>query len=509
MMKKWIIIKNIKRLLLVLLVILISSMSSGDNKTVECRSQNNDLKSVESLAKSCEKITNKQLSEDIPKFCIDTAKHNMYKMISLNGDSIEESYNNFQSPEELEKLLNDNSKKFNFVDAWPGAIYPHLRMKKTAYENKIGYPSYNGSGTRLTQELLIDFLSDTKDGVERFKDRISYRKYKDFVPESPTDLLKKESDQTIDFEKISTVKKLICAEYTPFHSKKCAKALEIVIKEMTPRENIMILPTVAEVLSNPTYVDGAAKAALKVMKRIKENDLNGNLMKDIVESYKDSGLSEDHAKEHAWNLIAVWASRGPNIYGLTSRFLSEKNIQTLAALDVISSAIPYLDELALQNGKNPYSYPPQVKTKCSYGKSYHFWMSAFIARKAAIETGDPKAAKVAAYLSEIGYQMKSGTTGRDPNHAFMIDHLDEDNNKMRIDVAFGSAGAVYGANDYKRKSDKTLDVDNALKVMIKKSKDKPILDKKEAEEKWSGLGIKGYLRWKKIIAPDAALKSYE
>ena len=114
----------------------------------------------------------------------------------------------------------------------------------------------------------------------------------------------------------------------------------------------------------------------------------------------------------------------------------------------------------------------------------------------------------ATYLAEIGYQMLSNTGGRDKDRAFMVDAFDPANNKIRVDLAFASAGAVYGMEVAAGKSVSPKNIDQALIDLLQDGNSETILNKKEAEEKWSGTKLAGYSRWMHIFKPNVALKSY-
>jgi hypothetical protein len=244
-------------------------------------------------------------------------------------------------------------------------------------------------------------------------------------------------------------------------------------------------------------------------------------MSDIVSSFTETGLSKEDALGRAWNLIAIWATRGPNM-GI-GNYANEKSLHVVIALDIISSAVPFLDQLSIESNQRPYSYPPQIKTTCSYGKPYHFWMAAFLANKLGKQISDGMGAMYATYLAEIGYQMRSVTQGRDPYRVFVVDAFDPYNNKMRVDIAFAAAGAIYGMQTAIGEEIRSLDIDKALIAEIKHTSTVSALPASEAGKLWTGEGVsdkgflgkyrqkywqsgaKGYFRWKKIIAPDAAL----
>ncbi|MCM0605793.1 MAG: hypothetical protein KA715_06850 [Xanthomonadaceae bacterium] len=328
----------------------------------------------------------------------------------------------------------------------------------------------------------------------------------EYSEDNALDLLKKRNaDNADEIENLRFQATQLCMTYDFSSSLKCGEGLKKIADTMAPRENITALPVMAEVLNDEIYAKGASRAALKIIDRVEKKDLTGDVLSDFVKSFQEIGLTKSQAEDRAWKLLAVWAARGPNL-SVLSGFINSKNFNTLFALHMISSAAPYLDQLRIENKKNPYSYPPEVQTQCSYGKPYHFWLTAFLARKIGKESGDPKAGLYASYLSQLGYQMKSKTTGRDPTRIFTLDGFDPANNKLRLDMGFASAGAVYGMRAVSQEKQKTLDVDGAIEEMIKSSSPSEKLSKESAEKLWYGTGLDGYARWKSIIAPDQALE---
>lgn len=120
-----------------------------------------------------------------------------------------------------------------------------------------------------------------------------------------------------------------------------------------------------------------------------------------------------------WTTLAVIAIGGANTGIKVFDMIRgpENAIVTKVALTTIAAAAPYLDYLGRARG-HIYSFPKNIKTSCDYGKPYHFWMTAFLAYRLTKENGNVPAAAAAAYISQIGYQMKSTTAGRDPDFIF-------------------------------------------------------------------------------------------
>ena len=445
------------------------------------------------------------LNKRVKKFCEVTAKSGMHVAFSRIKDDFDLNKGVFTSDAELSKAIKTNPKEVNMGyegSPWQLSLYPHVEIRKKAIEENL-----KNFGELPDLNQVKDFLKDSKSGVKRYKPYLT--KYSKASSVDLPSLLLMAPNQQKDLKNGSGyISYALCMNYTLTHYKSCVKGLGKISKDLAPRGSIMAVPLLNKVLNDPSYNNGAAKAALKILARVETKSLTGNVFDDIFDSYKEAGMNEKDANEHAWNLIAVWSTRGANI-SILNDFATTDNLHTLKALSIISGAAPYLDQLRIDNGINPYSLPPEVKSTCTYGKVYHFWMSAYLAREIGNETGDPVGGMYAAYLAEMGYQMKSQTLGRDPNRAFVTETYSTANNKIRIDLAHGSAGAVYGMKAASGKKIDSMSIDTAIFNLVKDAEKKPVLTEAEANEEWNDYsGVGGYLRWKEIFAPDSALKTY-
>ena len=76
-----------------------------------------------------------------------------------------------------------------------------------------------------------------------------------------------------------------------------------------------------------------------------------------------------------------------------------ESTESRIALSAIAEFIPLMDPMMSEHAGSLYSLPPSVKSDCDIGKNYHFWMTAYFARKNAVEGMDPKSA--AAYGANL------------------------------------------------------------------------------------------------------------
>ncbi len=472
-----------------------------------------------SLATSSFAGTAKLSKNDIRQFCVDTGKAGWSSDFSFQDNQWSAS----EYPA-LETKLQGYTSKIHVSVITPGrtegdtTYLPVLSYGTGVYQWMMMEAQGQPSSDQMTDETLENDIRsylktpDTTDNRRQPLNPDGFGNQDDAINDKDT-----ASNRADLLDQVSSKLDLLCLKYTVLHAEGCSKSLKLILKTMVPDESttmsqgVMARGVVDQVVSDPSYVQGAGKAALIIMDRVKNKSLDGDLLTDITQAFLSSGLSQADAEDHAWNLIAVWATRGPNIKILNLLYADKSEIMpfygTLLALDMISSAAPYLDQLRIESGKSPYSYQG-VQTTCSYGKPYHYWMSAWLTRKFGIETGSPIGAMYAAYISELGYQMRSTTAGRDPNRAFMTDTFGSANNKIRIDLAFASAGAVYGMEVASKKAISSKNIDQAILKLMKNAVKRPVMDLKDAQKEWAGLGLKGFLRWDEIFSPTSALNFF-
>jgi hypothetical protein len=259
----------------------------------------------------------------------------------------------------------------------------------------------------------------------------------------------------------------------------------------------LALPNVYErVLTNPKYAGGAALTAVKLMKRIRAIEAGAkpgheNVLLDFTDSFTELGFSPTEATDMAFDLLALYSTRGDTldrVWFLTSY----ENRHVISAMVLISSAMSYLDQLYAREGQL-YSYPPNIKSSCAYDRPYHFWMGAYLSRFLRSKGYSRRLSSLAPYLVATTYQVQPGLKA--PAYALVAESPYRDS--TRISLTFDAAGAVYGADTLV----KNLDLDQAYFEMVRVAKPIPNLPN------WvKGNLVTLYPFWARVIAPKSAFE---
>ena len=266
----------------------------------------------------------------------------------------------------------------------------------------------------------------------------------------------------------------------------------------------------AELLTSPAYRAGFRFAAINILERAKSRNVSGDLYTDLTSAFIQSGASSAQAVEMAWKTIALISSGGANLYRRIFAVNSgEESVPAKVALTTISTLIPLLDYESPRTGRI-YSYPRGIQTTCESGKSYHFWLTAYLARE-LMKTGSSSTnASAAAFTAQKGYEMLSKTAGRDPHVVFSQAAISPYADTIRMDLAYSTAGAFYGTNP-KFYDDHPISVDDALRTLVQSARPEHLLDERAAQSlvdrTLKGRPIAGteyLLRWDAELAPNSA-----
>jgi hypothetical protein len=313
--------------------------------------------------------------------------------------------------------------------------------------------------------------------------------------------------------------KVLCSEITLMNAGTCGRGIAEIVDWMHATAYFSMPELIAEVATNPIYEEGLRQAALLIMNRVSSGPADGHLDEDLQASFRNAGVAPAKAQELTMNVLGVIATAGPNIiWRMALLNLPGESQISKVAISAIAIAAPILDLRTLKSAHS-YSFPRQLQSFCDPGKSYHFWMSAYLAWRLGKETGNQEAARAAAFIVAKGYQMRATTGsggskdpkafGRNPLRAFTEQPLSEINNRIRIDLSFAAAGSSYGAALGTGKNPSAMNVDRAMHAVFSASQDLPVLTPEEAQAQWDGTGVSGYHRWQQVFAPDTALDSFE
>ncbi|MCM0607148.1 MAG: hypothetical protein KA715_13745 [Xanthomonadaceae bacterium] len=256
---------------------------------------------------------------------------------------------------------------------------------------------------------------------------------------------------------------------------------------------------------NPVMIEGIRLMTLEIFEKIKTGSLtrSSDFFLDMQSNMKKAGATDDEAYQYSWEALAILSTGGPNINlrlrGFSSSFKDTRKY-TGIFFQILALGVSVLDASAQIRFQQLYSIPKNVKISFDNSKPYHFWMTAFHARKTS--------SALAAWLSQLGYQFKSTTIGRDPKRAFIVDAFGDENNKIRLDLALAAQGAAFGSESQKSLSTAEYNADIALKALITSGDNlTPLATVGEAEGLFQGTGLAAWLRWLAIFAPGSAFHS--
>ena len=439
-------------------------------------------------------------SEELKTFYDNTIREGMYKYFGPNDTDF------FTSDEELMSRVRANKIIYALAsNDWIYSLYPDYNVKKIGYNQKIN-SKIEYYDSKKKEHLFLDrknFLLEPGAIEENLNfERIDINKFK-------------LNEDYSNFQNNLPLKWLACLKFSPLNPRKCSQALNDIMALMKADNVYTAIPIIKEVIEDQSYVEGASRAALKIMDKVEKysptnNAVPGDLFTDICESYQEVGLSQKKAEEMTWKLLAVYSSRGPNIYLLKYFTYSLPSSKTLVALETIANSIPTLDALTFASG-HPYSLPKMVFTTANYGKPYHFWMSGYLSREMTKKYGE-NAAVAATSIVETGYQMLSKTLGREDLFDDILSggSFSAEANKTRIDLTYGYAGAHYGSICASGSLPNIkIDIDEAIKKSINLTNVIPHLSKAEIEKSLSTKfgKIKMYYRWNSVMNPKTILSN--
>lgn len=223
-------------------------------------------------------------------------------------------------------------------------------------------------------------------------------------------------------------------------------------------------PVVKKILTDAAATEGLRRAALKMLERQSSAlSSEANAFDDIKKSFEDAGLNTQEAENKTWDVMAALASAGPNFAkrwsrdGIAKR-MDLKNIDdnpNAFALQIIAESLPKLDTKKSKQHKGAlYSLPNGINFPCDIGKSYHFWMTAYLSRNLVKSGSDAESARSAAYIANLGYQMNRQAFAGSELNMEKLERFGATENGIRMDLNLAAAGSLYGSNSAEGKATK-------------------------------------------------------
>ncbi len=429
-----------------------------------------------------------------------------YTCVGLRQALLEERY------QDLDALFAKCNPHSADVEIWNLLMHPDSRVTGPAYRAQL-----NVIAPEFVRELQRPKPSLSPLPIWNVKTRSLEDELRAFATSTPTyspaqqaatqhviDVLLADHTWDAQLNELKALAPQLCEVY---RVPECEAALVELTELMHPRvgwsSNYSMLPVLKRFLSDPQFVPGAVRAALRVMERVRVSEAGGtaregDLLTDLVESYRESGLSDADAESHAWDFLAIYSGRGAS-NGELGYLFHENNQHLGLAFLVIAAGTNHLDALRAPNW---YSYPSTLRGDCYYGKSYHFWMTAYFARYTRERGYAESTAYVIPYLLGVGYEFDSHTMGRDPLKVFFNETFDIYNDGIRANLIFGLAGARYGSlpNVLWHR----LDVDSALEKVRTHALEFPAMTEAELRTKLED-PVQRMMLWALRFRPNLAI----
>lgn len=315
----------------------------------------------------------------------------------------------------------------------------------------------------------------------------------------------------------------MCGGISALFNNDCTNGVNLILEWATPEKmtdhvaveqsnlntemSLMMPELYHEIRSNPKMIIALTQVALSYFEKLSSCQQDDSDLFNDIYSQLQKHFSKDEAYENTWKVLGFISTAGANVgyrlWNFKNEYENEGKLKV--ALDVISFATMILD-IRYQNKQRLYSLPATIKTTCDNAKYYHFWMSAYLARRLVQNNIRPKSAIEAAYILQKGYQMKFKGNTRNLIGYFMYPQFYNFHNVVRMDLTYSAVGATFGANSIQRRFDKKFDFDLIYTKMLNESEKLNEYTRADAEDLLSGTGFAAYREWNRLFKPDVALK---
>jgi hypothetical protein len=418
----------------------------------------------------------KKLSESLPKVIGLTTVQNIPEFCRVNG--FRDLENNINSSNVHDPKNNPWTGNFVAAQDRREAIYHENVTAATISNVQNSVPFTQGQIDSCTSEMEANFKNAVIDAdVDKRINRLSAT--------------------------------LFCGELTYKHILACAKSMQSTVNLAMPRSDQNLTGVWLEIFKDPNYLKVLKKVALQNHSLIIRNETPKNrLFDDLIEAFNSEIHDKKKATDYTFRLLGALSSNGNNSDSILPCTVPKGFRDAIRMLNLGSVA---LDRRSAQKGFL-YTYPQQVDSLCDYGKNYHFWMSAFLAREAAKESGDISGAAAAVFSLDKGYQFIKSGGGREPSRPFKEGTFSDYNNNIRLDLTQAAAGAWFGARSIQ--PDSPVINRNTFESGMREVFGGAVLMPKDpnfefpTEDGPVRMGLT-YLKWRKILNPDAAFKYFE
>lgn len=407
----------------------------------------------------------------------------------------------------------NSSEKNTDVSAWHNSFYAVADVRKRNYSLLFSHAKELGDLSENADSAIAEAVQTA---VAQMKSsEAQFVGGKDFVRSAKTFLMLG-ADQAQSLNVGFAESAYICSDLTNLNIISCSKGLSRISQLAKPVNSVTVIPLWVEVGDNPIYYKTFRAVATKISEAIfSETPPQTTLFDDLKTEFLNQGADGNSAEEYTWRTMALIASGGANAHirpQILGAFVKVDTSDLVRFIWVLSNGGYYLDRLTAQRGFL-YTMPREIQSLCDYGKNYHFWMTAFLAREAMKETKNLHASAAAAFSLQKGYQFAKEGEGRHPNKPFRDPIYSTYLNNMRLDLASAAAGAWFGALSVgsNRISFSERQIEEAFHLTFRGSQDVPRshLTFEAPTSRNIAKTRELFSTWKKVVNSDAAFKYFE
>lgn len=347
------------------------------------------------------------------------------------------------------------------------------------------------------------------------------RKLQKFTPIEPKvadlislriDMLEKQKIELKNPILTALAKPIACLDLDVSNMPSCTLALNEAHQKMAPKgaPSFVHLPLWRKVLLDKKYDLGLQKAAIKVLNKFEDQGAaSNNIFDDLKSSFVEAGMKEEESEDAAFDVLGLISSGGANtgmrLNKLSPSFKSLMDSTKGLALTAIAGALPHLDYINMRYRRPLYSFPKEAPSSCNSGKSYHFWMAAYISRSLVKDSGrNPEAASAATYIANKGYALMRDQANVAQERKNQMDKVlskepfDPTHQVIRMDLASAAVGSQFGAARAAKLSTNGLSVDETFVHLLENA---PV---KDPEGNPQRNPIRRYIDFQKTFVPDSA-----
>lgn len=424
---------------------------------------------------------------------------------SLRTFPVNQDYE-FKSTEELEQLALKNFPENDYKDPWRYSLLltanTTLKALHTSPSAVLPGDSVLGVPGPMSVDEIRRKLQKYTPIETKLGDLVSQR----------INLLEKQKIELKNPILTALAKPVACLDLDILIMPSCSVALNEAHQKMAPKgtPSFVHLPLWRKVLLDKKYDLGLQKAAIKILQKFDEHGpVRDNIFDDLKSSFTEAGMKEAESEDAAFDILGLISSGGANtgmrLNKLSPSFKSLMDTTKGLALTAIAGALPHLDYINMKNRRPLYSFPKEAPSSCNSGKSYHFWMAAYLSRSLVKESGrSPEAASAATYIANKGYalmrdQANSIQVGKNQMDKILSkEPFDSTHQVVRMDLASAAVGSQFGVARAAKLPMEGLSVDETFIYLLESA---PIKDPEGNPQKNP---IRRYIDFQKTFVPDNA-----